>query len=110
VNRTFGPFVITHHKRPESPFPTEAEQYAEKRRFFTSYMDKHYRKILSNYPYYTKAMIEILDEMETNHICLNSPDLMDFADEGKKDYLGKKLFDRARDLYKVIKSEIREWT
>lgn len=84
--------------------------YEEKVQYFTSHMKRHYRNILSYYPYYTKAIIEILDEMEEQYTCLTSPDLIDIADETRKDYIEKKLYEKASALYKIIKREIREWT
>lgn len=69
--------------------------------------DKYEDRILRNLPYYHKDIIERLEKMESNYLCLTNPDLIFEVD--CSDFIEKELFQIASEISKEIKSAIKSW-
>ncbi len=88
-----------------SSFPLAESKEADFRRIMK---DKYEDKILRNLPYYNKHVIEGLDKMESNYLCLTNPDSIPEVDCSS--FIDKELFEIANKISKEIKIVIKSWT
>ena len=81
----------------------------DKLRPFLQIMENDYPKFIEmNIPYYTKEIIDLLENFQSTYICIISPDLSGEVDT--KSYIEKDLFSDAQKIDKELKKVIKTWS
>ncbi|OGP68788.1 MAG: hypothetical protein A2W27_02200 [Deltaproteobacteria bacterium RBG_16_44_11] len=87
-----------------SSFPLAEDKEAD---FKEIMKDRYEDKILRNMPYYHKDIIEELEKMESNYLCLTNRDLISEVDCSH--FIEEELYQTANKISKEIKAAIKSW-